>query len=265
MLIRVSAALLAFIFVALAPVQGQDQPITAADTSTQIATDRPSFTNSSIVVPSDSLQAENGFLETYNQGQNVVDGPETLLRMGVATKTELRFTVPDYFYNASSGSGPGSGFGDLAIGVKQQLGPMLGGFDVSATLFVSIPTGAKTVSSGGYDPGLQVAWSHGLSAKWTAAGMLSMYWPTQGQSRNPTGQITTLVDRQLTGPWDAFIEYAGNFPERGGSRHFLHFGTSLKLAKTQQLDFQFGEGLTGTANRFVGIGYSFRIQALHCH
>jgi hypothetical protein len=264
MLIRVSITLLAFIFAGLAPAQGQDQPA-AASTSQTIATDRPSFTNSSIVVPLGSLQLENGFLETYNQGQNVVDGPETLLRFGIATKTELRFTVPDYFYNTSSGGGPGSGFGDMVIGVKQQFGPTPGGFDVSATLFVSFPTGAKNVSSGGYDPGLQVAWSHSLLSKWTAAGMLAMYWPTQGQSRNPTGQATILLDRQVTGRWDAYIEYAGNFPTRNGTRQILDVGASLKITKAQQLDFHFGESLTGTANRFVGIGYSFRFQAVHRH
>jgi hypothetical protein len=262
--IRASVALLVFTFLALAPLQGQDQPA-AGYSSPTIVTDRPSFTNSSIVVPSGSLQLENGFLETYNQGQNVVDGPETLLRFGIATKTELRFTAPNYFYNASSGGGPGSGFGDMAVGVKQQFGPTLGGFDVSATLFLSFPTGAKTVSSGGYDPGLQVAWSHGLSSKWTAAGMLAMYWPTQGQSRNPTGQATLLVDRQLTGRWDAYIEYAGSFPTRGGTRQILDVGTTLKLTKTQQLDFHFGESFTGTVNRFVAIGYSFRFQAVHRH
>jgi hypothetical protein len=264
MFIRVLAALMTFAFVALGATQGQDQPA-AADTSPTIVTDRPSFTNSSIVVPSGSLQAENGFLETYNQGQNVVDGSETLLRFGIAAKTELRFTVPDYFYNVTSGGGPGSGFGDSAIGVKQQLGPTPGGFGVSATVFVSLPTGAKNVSSGGYDPALQVAWSHGLSPKWTAAGSLSMYWPTQGTSRNPTGEATILVDRQITGPCDAFFEYAGNFPTRGGTRQFLHVGTAFKLTKTQQLDFQFGESLTGTADRFVGIGYSFRFQVFHRH
>jgi hypothetical protein len=86
MFIRVCAALLAFTFIALAPAQAQDQPANA-ETSPVITTDRPWFTNSSIVFPSGSLQAENGFLETYNQGQDVVDGPETLLRFGIATKT----------------------------------------------------------------------------------------------------------------------------------------------------------------------------------
>lgn len=261
LLARISTALLAFIFIALAPLQGQDQPA-PADTSSPIATDRPAVTNSSIVVPSGSLQAENGFLETGTQGQNIFDGPETLLRLGVATKTELRFTVPNYYYNMNSAGS--TGFGDLAIGVKQQLGPTPGGFDVSAILFLSVPTGANGVSSGGYDPGLQVPWSRGLSAKWTVAGMLSLYWPTQGRTRNLTGESTILLDRQLTGPWDAFVEYAGDFPERGGSRQLLHFGTAFKIAKQQQLDFHFGFGLSPAAvDHFIGIGYSFRFQAFH--
>jgi hypothetical protein len=260
MFTRISTAL-AFVLLALAPLQGQDQPATSG-TAGPIATDRPTVTNSSVVVPSGSLQAENGFLETGSQGQSIVDGPETLVRFGVATRTELRFTVPDYYENVDAGGG--SGFGDLALGIKEQLGPTPGGFDVSATLFLSLPTGADFVSSGGYDPGLQVAWSRGLSAKWTAAGMLSSYWPTQGHARNVTGESTILFDRQLTGPWDAFVEYVGDFPERGGSRQLLHFGTALKIAKRQQLDFHFGMGLSPAAvDHFIGVGYSFRFQAFH--
>lgn len=196
MLIRFATASLAFLFASLALLLAQDQPA-ANPTQGLIATDRPSFTNSSIVVPLGSFQTENGFLATNNQGQNGADGPETLVRFGLTSRTELRFTVPDYFHNLN-GSG-GSGFGDLAIGVKEQLGPTPGGFDVSATLFLSCPTGAEDVSSGGYDPGLQVAWSHGLPSKWTVAGMFSLYYPTQNHTRNLTGQCTLLLDRQLFG------------------------------------------------------------------
>jgi len=262
MLTRISTALLAFILAALTPLHGQDQPA-RTDAPGPIATDRPAFTNSSVVVPSGSLQAENGFLETNSQGQSICDGPETLVRFGVATRTELRFTVPDYYQNLNAGGGRGSGFGDLAVGVKQQLGPTPGGFDVSVILFLSFPTGSDTVSSGGYDPGLQVPWSRALSAYWTVAGMFSVYWPTQGRRRNLTGESTILLDRQLTGPWDAFVEYAGDFPELGGPRHLLHFGTALKLAKRHQLDFHFGVGLSSAAvDHFIGIGYSFRFQAI---
>lgn len=257
MFTRIFVVLLSFVFVGLSPLLGQDQP-PIPKPSAPIATDRPSFTNSSIVVPSGCLQVENGVLVTTSQGQSVLDGPETLLRAGVASRTELRLSIPNYFYNVTTGGGPGSGFGDLAIGVKQQLGPIVR-FDVSATLFLALPTGAANVSSGGYDPGIQVAWSRGLSSKWTLAGMFSFFAPTQANQRNLTGQSTLLVDRQLTRNWSAFGEYAGDFPERGGSRQLLHFGTALKLTSNQQLDFHVGVGLTTTAaDQIIGFGYSFR-------
>jgi Putative MetA-pathway of phenol degradation len=265
MQVRISTALFAFILTGLAPLHGQSQT-NGDNTAGPIVTDRPTVTNSSVVVPSGSLQAENGFLETDRQGQDIADGPETLVRFGVATRTELRFYVPNYYYDLTAGGGPSSGFGDLAIGMKEQLGPTKGGFDVSATLFLSFPTGAVGVSSGGYDPGLQVAWSHGVSSKWTAAGMLSLYWPTVDHTHDLTGEFTILLDRQLAPTWDAIVEYVGDFPERGGSRQLLHFTTELRIGKQQhqQIDFQFGAGLTpATADHFIGIGYSFRFQAIH--
>jgi len=181
MLARISTAPLAFILAVTLPLHGQDQP-PSVDAAGTIATDRPAVTNSSVVVPVGSLQVENGFLETSSHGQSVLDGPESLVRFGIAKRTELRFTVPDYFHHLNTGEG--SGFGDFAVGIKEQLGPTPGGFDVSVILFLSFPTGANTVSSGGYDPGVQAPWSRALSANWTAAGMFSVYWPTQGRTRN---------------------------------------------------------------------------------
>jgi len=264
MLTRISTTLLIFIFVGLRPIHGQDPPASNSAPA-PIATDRPALTNSSIVVPVGSLQAENGFLVTNLRRQNIADGSETLVRVGILARTAFRFTAPDYYYNLS-GSGIGTGFGDLALGVKEQLGPLPGKFDASVTAFVSFPTGASGVSRGGYDPGLQVAWSRPLSSKWTTAEMLSLYGPTQDHSHNLTGESTLLLDWQLTALWDAFVEYVGDFPERGGTRQFVQSGTALKLGKRQQqqLDFHVGVGLTSAAvNHFIGVGYSFRFRAFH--
>ena len=259
---RISTTLLIFVLVGLRPIHGQE-PSASNNTPAPIATDRPAVTNSSSVVPAGSLQAENGFLATNNQGQNIANGSETLVRIGIVARTEFRFTVPDYYYNLN-GSGIGTGLGDLALGVKEQLGPLPGKFDASVTAFVSFPSGASGVSSGGYDPGLQVAWSRPLSSKWTTAGMLSLYGPTQDHSHNLTGESTILLDRQLTAQWDAFVEYVGDFPERGATRQSVQFGTALKVGKRQQqqLDFHVGVGLTSAAmNHFIGVGYSFRLRA----
>lgn len=223
-----------------------------------IATDRPAVAGSSVVVPPGSLQAENGFARTVSLGQRTLDGPETLLRFGVASKTELRLTTPDYFGRV----GMSSGFGDLAAGMKQQLGTTPGGFDISLVVALSLPAGAKAISSRGYDPFVQLPWSRALSSNWMAAGMLSVYWLSEQGCRNVTGETTFLVDRQLTKMWDAFVEYAGDFPERGGPRHLVHFGSAFKPTPHQQIDVHFGLGLSAAAvDRFIGVGYSFRLQA----
>ena len=227
---------------------------------TPISTDRPAVTDSSVVVPFGSLQVENGFADTVSQGQATLDGPETLLRFGVASKTELRLTVPDYFAPLGIDA---SGFGDVAIGVKQQLGPVPGGFDVSLVVSVSLPSGAKAISSQGYDPFVQLPWSRSLSSNWTAAGMFSVYWPTVQARRHVTGETTFLIDRQLTKLWDAFLEYAGDFHEQGGPRHLIHAGTAFKPTPHQQIDLHAGWGLSSaTVDHFIGVGYSFRWQLL---
>jgi hypothetical protein len=259
-LLTVRLILVASLVVVLASRHAAAQASGGGDApAAPIATDRPSVTDSSVVVPVGSFQAENGFAETVDQGQRTFDGPETLLRFGVASKTELRLTAPDYFGPV----GMGSGFGDLAVGMKQQLGPTRGGFDVSLVLSLSLPTGARAISSHGYDPFVQLPWSRALPSKWTAAGMLSLYWPTVRGRRNLTRETTFLVDRQLRQTWDAFVEYVGDFPDQGGPRNLVHFGTSCRLTPRQQLDLHVGLGLSSAAvDHFIGVGYSFRLQAV---
>jgi hypothetical protein len=111
---------LALILFGATALYAQDQP-SAASASPAITTDRPAITDSSTVVPSGGLLFENGFTETANQGQRSFDFPETLARFGLTAKTELRFTPPDYFQNFDAGRGLGSWWGDLSLGVKQQL------------------------------------------------------------------------------------------------------------------------------------------------
>jgi hypothetical protein len=234
---------------------GSNQPI--------IATDRPAVTDSSTVVPRYDLLFENGFTETGNYGRRSVDFPETLARFGLTSRTELRFTAPDYFQNFNEGEGPGSGWGDLSLGVKQQLTTTWKQFDASLVVALSFPTGANSLSSHGYDPQFLLPWSHAISKNWTAAGMIGLLWPTQSGRRNLTGQPSFLLDRQNTTRWDTFIEYAGDFAQRGGPQHLLHLGMAFKTTSNQQLDFHIGFGLSSAAvDHFVGLGYSFQVPSM---
>lgn len=254
---RIALAFSIFVLLGAVGLRGQ----TATEPQPSISTDRPSVANSSVVVPKGDFQAENGLLITNTQGQSILDLPETALRFGVLDQTELRLSAPDYFDSFSTSKAAPAGFGDIAIGIKHQFGPISGSFNLSGILFLSLPTGAEAISSHGYDPGLQLPWSRALSANWTAGGQVAFYWPTQEGTHNFTGETTFLIDRQLTKPWDAFLEYAGDFPHRGGSRQILHLGSAYKLAPRHQIDFQIAAGLSRSApHMFVGVGYSLLLR-----
>lgn len=251
------AAFALFVSLGTVPLRGQRAP----DPQEPISTDRPAVANSSVAVPKGDLQVENGLLITNAQGQRALDLPETSLRFGLVDKTELRLAVPDYFHDLPTGTAASSGLGDVALGVKQQLGPIHRSFDLSVIVFLTFPTGARAISSHGYDPGLQFPWSYKVSGNWSAGGQVASYWPTLAGKHTFTGESTFFLDRQLSKPWDAFVEYAGDFPQQGGPRHLVHFGTAYKLALRHQIDFHVAVGLSGAVpDSFVGVGYSFLIR-----
>ena len=230
-----------------------------ANAQSTISTDRPQVTNSSVVVPCGSFQIENGMQVSASGGQHGTDFSETSVRVGIAVRTELRVSAPNYFYDDPVAS-DANGFGDLSVGVKQQLGPFRG-FAISLIPSISLPTGAKVISSHGYDPTVQVPWSRALTNAWTLAGQLGVTWPTESGQRNASGQASLYVDRQVTAPMDAYVEYSGAFPQRGGPQHLIDFGMAYKPTPYQQIDVHCGFGRSPVSPQYVvGFGYSVRFQ-----
>jgi hypothetical protein len=145
-------------------------------------------------------------------GKQGFDLPETSVRFGIVNKTELRFAAPDYFFSDNTGSGFATGFGDLNLGLKQQLGPTRGGFNVSLIPSVSLPTGANVISSHGYDPAIQLLWSRALTKNWTAAGMFSVTWPTEAARRNLTGSPVCILTGSFEKPGTPTSNIPALFP-----------------------------------------------------
>ena len=236
----------------------QSLPATA---DSDIVTDRPDVTESSIVVPKESLQIENGITWTTDHRFQTFDLPESLMRFGLATRTEFRITVPNYF-GGISGLGA-TGFGDITLGIKEQLGPLPKGLDLSVILAISLPTGASGVSSHGYDPFIKLPWSKELKGGWSIGGMQSLFSNTNVRNRNAVWEPTFYIEREITKQWQAFAEYAGDFPQRGGPKEIVHFGTAYRLTAGQQVDFHFGLGVSRSApSHFFAIGYSLRIDRI---
>src|SRR4051795_8453163 len=65
--------------------------------ASEIATDRPDVTNSSLVVPTGSLQMENGINFSESGGSRILDGTASRVRLGVAPCLEVLLDLPSYF------------------------------------------------------------------------------------------------------------------------------------------------------------------------
>jgi len=230
------------------------------DIASEISTDRPDVTNSSVVVPYGSLQVENGVDWTVRQGSNVVSGTETRLRLGVARCTEVLADVPTYFYSLNGRAS--SGFSDLVVSVKREL-PDPFGFDLSATTGLGFPTGSSKISTHGYDPYIQIPWSRRITDDWSLHGMFTVTWFTSQHRINPTFEPTLSLERALGPTRDLFVEYVGDYPNHARPAQILDGGGSWRVTKVQQIDFHVGVGLNSSSpNHFFGIGYSFRLDGL---
>jgi hypothetical protein len=183
----------------------------------EIVTDRPDVTEASTVVPKDSLQIENGFTQTSDHGTETLDLSESLVRYGLADRTELRFDVPNLFFRDAGGQ-PAPGLSGLSFGVKQQLGPLPGNFDVAVIAALSFPTGTKNESGRGFDPFIKLPWSRPLTEKWSFGGMVSAFWETVDYRHRFLWEPTFYLERELTKKTDAFAEFAGDYFANGSKR-----------------------------------------------
>ena len=229
--------------------------------ATDIATDRPDVTNSSVVVPQGSLQIESGVNWTARQGASVIDGPASRVRLGVAPCTEVLLDLPNYFHPVR---GPGvSGLSDLSPGIKHQLGSLPGGFQLSLTAGLELPSGAVRVSGPGYGGYIQLPWTKELGDAWSLSGMFTAFW-FPGRSRsNPTLEPTFVLERQVGPRADVFIEYFADGPQHGIPSQAINTGGAYRFTSTEQVDFHAGFGLNRESpDYFFGLGYSFRVDGL---
>jgi hypothetical protein len=232
----------------------------------EIVTDRPDITESSIVVPPGTLVVENGFTWTRDRSQGIADLSESLVRLGLGNRTEFRFAVPTYFHDLLynlGGRGRQSGFDDVSLGVKEQIGPLPGGIELAVIVAVSFPTGSSAQSTHGVDPVVKLPWSRELKHGWSFGGMQSLFYQTEDGRRNPLWEATFYLERELTRRSDWFVEYGGDFPRAGGSSQVIHCGAAYRVTPKQQIDLHLGFGLSSAAPKyFVGAGYSFQIDNL---
>lgn len=229
------------------------------NSQTDIATDRPDVTNSSVVVPRGSLQLENGINWTTRQSATVIDGSNSRLRVGVAPCIEVLFDLPDYFHSLHGRAT--AGYSDFSPAIKRQLGHLPGDIELSATVGVEIPTGTARIAGSGYGAYVQFPWSKEIGGGWGLSGMFTAFLLPGEPASNPTLEPTFAIERQVGSRADFFVEYVADHPRRGAASQLFDSGGAFRITPTQQVDFRAGVGLNRAAPDYLfGLGYSFRFD-----
>lgn len=263
-----------------APPQPSSQAAAAAPITLQaqedywIDPDRPHIADSSINVPKGLWLQENGFQQTYaNSRSGAFDFPETLVRLGVADRTELRYNAPNFLTSSTLTLNPDlvavrertTGFQSMEAGFKHRLGP-LGPtkFQLSVNPYISIPTGFGGQNSKRVDPFIKFPFSQEISDKWDIEGMESFFFPTEEGRYNMDWQNSLVLNRSWGRQKNMFIEYVSDLFQHGPMSNLIHFGAAYRPNRHQQIDVQFGFRMNNAAPiAFFGFGYSFLLGNLN--
>jgi hypothetical protein len=230
-------------------------------TDSQIEVDRPDVTNSSSVVPTGSVQIENGVNWSDERAATLIDGTNTRVRVSTSGCTEVLVDLPDYVRRA--GGTAASGFTDVTPAIKHQFAPLPGEIQLSGTLGVGLPTGATSVAGRGYLPYLQFPWSRELADGWSISGMLTTFWSPRIPDEHVRVEPTFVVEREVGPSSDLFVEYVGEYPTSGSPAHSINTGGAYRVTRLQQIDFHLSFGLNDRAARYVfGVGYSVRLDGV---
>ncbi len=241
-----------------------------------LITDRPDQTESSDTVPAGYLQLEVGWTHTEDDEDTRVikdSFPETLVRLGLADRFELRLGFDGYIWQDTDQAGAkGSthdGNGDTEIGFKYKLFEEEGMQPQGAVLCgLALPTGESPFSSERADPSVRLAFSHTLSDRLSLGYNAAVIWASEddaGGERDTTASwvYSAVLGIELSERLGTFIEYFSEIPTGSGEGPANSFDAGFTyLAKDNlQFDVLGGVGLSDQADDwFVGAGFVYRTR-----
>lgn len=224
----------------------------------EIATDRPDFTESELVVPAGMIQIENGMTLERDSSNYSYSLPESLFRIGTTDNFEFRVGAP-LFNVQKTGGETGNGWGDTYLGFKYQIGPLPGDIGLSIIPAVFAPTGDAGYTSDGWDPEVKICYATDIDEIFSIAGMSYLALPTVNGDRSWAYQQTVTFNMGVTNKVGTFIEYAGSAFEIGTPEHLLHQGFTYLLNNNNLLDVHYGLGINEAASGdFLAAGWSLR-------
>jgi hypothetical protein len=231
----------------------------------ELITDRPDFTESSTVVGRGVTQVELGTMMeaggASSPGVRTVTTPLILVRAGINSRLELRFSS-DGFVNAHAQGGAVAGTSDIEISGKIILRDgARGGLALAVLPIVSLPTGARGISSDSVDPTVKFTWAAPLPAGFDLSGNVNLARLRDELGRYTEHAVSASMSHALAGGFSGYWEVFG-FMATGTARPAswtANSGVTHAVGANMQFDVEVGRGLSaGAPAWFVGAGFAIR-------
>lgn len=247
-----------------------EQPqIPNAEPPLTISTNRPSFNDTSGIVPLGHFQLETGYTFTYRNRDGIEsqthNGPELLGRIALLDdRMELQIGTSGRVWSRSDtgvGFDTTEGFSDVSIGLRLKITDQDGCIPRMA-LQASTTTGIGTdgISNQDVEPTLKFIWSYDLGEGWGLYGNLACAYLTADTDRFFQGQAGVCLTKVLSEKWSIYGEYYvfGPNSKDTDAAHYTDVGAAYLVTPRIQLDARIGSGLNEEANNlFIGFGISF--------
>ena len=228
----------------------------------ELVSDRPDFTESTVVVRPGVIQTEMGVTLGAEGGRAQLSTGEILIRLGVTKRLELRFGGEGLLAEITSSNRWQRGISDAEIGLKigvweqRQYRPAL-----SLIPILSLPTGATAFSSGGYEPTVKIALDKDLIAGFTVGANINF-----SSLRTDTGRFiqrgySLSLGHDLVAGFGGYWEVYRFAPWEDGSTGawIANTGLTHAVGRNAQLDVRVGKRMSGVGpDWFAGVGFVFR-------
>ena len=229
--------------------------------ATPVATSRPGLVRPAGIVPAGHAQLEVGYTRAEQDGRTRHLVGETLLRVGVAPRTEVRAGWASY-QRTLTDAATTEGAGDLSASVKHRFNDARRWIPaVALTAGTTLPTGADAVSAG--EPQPEAA----LAAEWVLPRNLRVLGLASHRSAVAAGDRfgSTTVGAAGRVPLGARafgqLEYTHALSTRAGAVEVrqLRAGAALRLTHDVALDAYAGRAAAaGRREYLVGVGLTSR-------
>ncbi|MGE3492558.1 MAG: transporter [Vicinamibacterales bacterium] len=236
-----------------------------------ISANRPGFGETADVVGRGVFQVESGMVFDGDRVEDAtartITAPAYLVRLGLTSRLEIQVASEGMFSRWHSGPEPSSrvsGLADVDLGFKAKLATEAeAGANVAVLGTLNLPTGADGFSSGGYDPGVKLAFGKSLAGGFSVGGNVQLASASTGEGRVLQHALSGVVARTFAGAWAAFGEAYRQSAGPGATATSVDAGVSRVVGANLQIDVSVGRGLTGPATDwFVAFGFAVRPSAL---